>query len=131
MDDEKRISGLLEMATQRMKRFRELEEIEWKINFSIWGSLGAVAYLWMNSKNAVVLGLPKGRSVLLLVLIPVAIHGIALYRLNRQQQEIAKLRNSCTDRAAESLGVPAAEKKPPRGDYGNLECGTGFGSLGA
>jgi hypothetical protein len=46
MDDEKRVNGLLEMASQHMKRFRELEEIEWKINFSIWALLGGLAYVW-------------------------------------------------------------------------------------
>jgi|SRR5215468_1013494 len=48
MDDEKRLAALLDLAKQHMERCRQLEEIEWRINFSVWALLGGIAYLWGN-----------------------------------------------------------------------------------
>lgn len=108
-DDEKRVSGLLEMASQHMKRFRELEEIELKINFSIWALLGGFAYLWVTGKVTAPtwFALLSKPYVFLLAPIPVmALHGLALFMLNQQQQGHAKLLNHYRDQAAALLSEP-------------------------
>jgi hypothetical protein len=102
MDDDKRVSGLLEMASQHMKRFRELEEIEWKINFSIWALLGGFAYLWVTAKITEPTWFTWLRKpyVFLLAPIPtVLLHGAALFMLHKQQQAEAKRRNHYRDQA--------------------------------
>jgi hypothetical protein len=48
MDDDKRIAILLDLAKQHMQRGRELEDMEWKLNFSIWALLAGIAYLWLS-----------------------------------------------------------------------------------
>jgi hypothetical protein len=106
MDDEKRVSGLLEMASQHMKRFRELEEIEWKINFSIWALLGGLAYLWVTGRMTAPpwFAWLSNPYVFLLAPIPMMlVHGVALVMLNRQQQGQSKLRNHYRDQAEELL----------------------------
>lgn len=105
MDDEKRVSGLLEMASQHMKRFRELEEIEWRLNFSIWALLGGLAYLWVNGRMT----LPPwliGPCVHLVAPIPImAAQGLVLFMLNRQEQAEAFRRNFYRDQAGELLSA--------------------------
>ena len=109
MDDEKRISALLEVAHQYMERFRELEDIEWRINFSIWGLLAGLAYLWMTGR-ATIPQVLNGRIVFLLLPLPVIlVHGIALLKLNIQQQEYAMACDECRTQVAEALG-----SKPPK-----------------
>ncbi len=103
MDDEKRITGLLEMASQRMKRFRELEEIEWKLNFSIWTLLGGLAFLWVTGHMTMPAWL-KSPCAFLLAPIPALLpHGVALFMLHRQEQTEAKFRNHYRDQAEELL----------------------------
>ncbi len=114
MDDEKRVSGLLEMANQHMKRFRELEEIEWRINFSMWALLGGLAFLWVSGKMTAPgwFTLLKNPCVFLLAPIPaMLVHGGALFMLNKQQQAQAKLRNHYRDQAEELLSKPIDKDK--------------------
>ena len=113
-DGEKRVSGLLEMASQHMKRLREIEEIEWRINFSIWALLGGFAYLWVTGRvtKPTWFGWLSNPYVFLLAPIPaVLVHGAALYMLNRQQHEVSKLRNHYRDQAEELLSTPIPKKK--------------------
>lgn len=117
MDDEKRISGLLEMASQHMKRFHELEEIEWKINFSIWALLGGVAYLWVTGHMTMPAWL-KSPCVFLLAPIPaMLLHGVASFMLHKQEQTEAKFRNHYRDQAEELVG-----KSIPKDEFHSL-CG--------
>jgi len=112
MEDEKRVTAFLEMARQHMQRFHELEEIEWKINFSVWALIGGFAYLWVTGHMTTPVWL-KGLRAFLIVSIPVMlVHGLALLMLNRQHQTEAKFRNDYRDRAAELLGKPILEKRP-------------------
>src|SRR5258708_36209259 len=48
MDDDKRIAALLDLAKQHMQRCHELEDIAWRIKFSVWAFFGGLAYLWAN-----------------------------------------------------------------------------------
>lgn len=112
MNDEQRVSALLEMARQYMQRFHELEEIEWKINFSVWALFGGLAYLWVNAKSMTTPGLLKGRYAFLLVLFAVGLHGLALFMLNRQERQIASLRDNRRDDAARLVGIAVQEYEP-------------------
>jgi hypothetical protein len=103
MDDDKRVAGLLELARQHMQRYHELEEIEWKINFSVWGALGGFAYLLTTKNLTMPAWLKERRPVVGITLIVLAIHGIALYQLNRQQQKNAILREGYRDHSDEIL----------------------------
>jgi hypothetical protein len=111
IDDEKRVSGLLEMASQHMKRFRELEEIEWKINFSIWALLGGLAYLWVTGHMTAPAWL-KSPCVFLLAPIPaMVLHSLASFMLHQQEQTEAKFRNHYRDQAEELLGEAIPKEK--------------------
>jgi hypothetical protein len=89
-DELLRVSGLLETANQHMQRFHDLEQIEWKINFSVWALLGGLAYLWAAGKNVITPELLRSpRAPFLVPLLPMAVHGSALFMLNRQQREVA------------------------------------------
>jgi hypothetical protein len=112
MEDEKRVSGLLKLASQHMKRFHELEEIEWKINFSIWALLGGLAYLWGAGKMTAPTWI-KSPSVFLLAPIPaVLLHGAAIFMLSRQHQQAAKMRNHYRDEAARLLRAESGTNAP-------------------
>ena len=111
MDEEKRISGLLEMASQHMKRFRELEEIEWRINFSIWALLGGLAYLWITGKMTAAAWMKSPCAFLLLPIPVVLLHGAALFALNRQQQTHAILRNHYRDQVDELISRPIPKQQ--------------------
>ena len=91
MDDEKRIGGLLEMASQHMKRFHELEEIEWKINFSIWALLGGIGYLWVTGHMTMPTWLKSPRVFLVAPIPAMLLHGIASFMLHRQEQTEAEI----------------------------------------
>jgi hypothetical protein len=108
MDDEERISGLLEMASQRMKRFHELEEIEWKINFSIWALLGGVAYLWVTGHMTMPAWLKSPCAFLLAPIPAMLLHGVASFMLHKQEQTEAEFRNHYRDQAEElvSKSIP-------------------------
>jgi hypothetical protein len=106
MDDDKRSATLLDLARQHMQRFNELEQIEWKINFSVWGFFGGLAFLWVNSHMAVPDSLTK-HSIIFVLLAPLPallFHGLALYWLNVQQQEQAELRDKYRQLTVELLG---------------------------
>ncbi len=117
MDDEFRVSNLLELARQHMQRFHELEEIEWKINFSIWGGLGGFAYLFATKNLRIPVWITGGWSILYIAPAVLALHGIALYQLNRQQQKHAELRDGYRHRSALLLtrGITAYEPSRPGG----------------
>jgi hypothetical protein len=111
MDNEKRVSGLLEMASQHMKRFREVEEIEWKINFSIWALLGGLAYLWATVRMTLPLWL-KSPCAFLLAPIPALVpHFVASFMLHKLKQTEAKYRNYYRDQAEELLGNVIPKEK--------------------
>lgn len=111
MDDEKRISGLLEMASQHMKRFRELEEIEWRINFSIWALLGGLAYLWVTGHMIVPAWLKSPCVFLLAPILAMLLHGAASFMLHKQEQTEANFRNHYRDQAEELLGKSITKDK--------------------
>jgi hypothetical protein len=115
-DDDKRVSGLLEMARQHMTRFRELEELEWRINFSIWALLGGFAYLWVTGKvtKPMWFGWLSEPCIFLLAPIPaMLVHGVALFMLNQQQRRQAKLRNHYRDQAEELVSKPIQKDESP------------------
>jgi hypothetical protein len=108
MDEDERVAGLLELARQHTQRFRELEDIEWKINFSIWGFLGGLAYLWGNGHLV-----PPNwalRGPLAFLLLPpsaLLLHGMAVVKLNVQQQEQAIWRDNYRRQTAALLETVA------------------------
>jgi hypothetical protein len=119
MEDAQRVTGLLELARQQMQRYHELEELEWKINFSVWTLLGGVAYLWVVN---VKLPLPavlmsKPGAYLLLPIPAMAIHGLALSMLHQQQAERARARDDYRRLAGEILGAPVPDKAKPSKHY--------------
>ena len=87
---EQRLAGLLELAKQQRSRFHELEQIEWRINFSVWASLGGLAFLWANGHLAAPAWLLSPRAYLLAIA-PTVIHGLAVIKLNQQQQQLSAL----------------------------------------
>jgi hypothetical protein len=101
MQDEGRLSGMLELARQHTQRLAELEQEEWKINFSLWALLGGVAYLHVNGH------VPAPRLVFLVVggCLTAGMHAVALYRLCRQQEKHRIDRHYWRMEAAKLIGV--------------------------
>jgi hypothetical protein len=111
IDDEKRVSGLLEMARQHMQRFRELEVIAWRINFSVWALIGGLAYLWVNGHMTPPPWLMRPCAPLVVPMPAMVLHFVVLFMLNRQEQTEAKLRNHYRDQAEELLGKAIDKSK--------------------
>jgi hypothetical protein len=105
MEDEKRLSALLDLSKQHMQRCRELEEIEWRVNFSVWAFLGGLAYLWA-SGHIVSPGWMRWPPTMLLFPLSVTfMHGFAnLWFWSRSKSE-AKLRDGYRRDIAKLLGV--------------------------
>jgi hypothetical protein len=103
MDDEKRTRGLLEMASQHMERFHDLEEIEWKINFSIWALLGGIGYLWVSGHMTIPAWLKSPCAFLVAPIPAMLLHGLASFMLHMQEQTEAGFRNHYRDEAEELL----------------------------
>jgi hypothetical protein len=114
MDEENRIPGLLELARQHMQRFRELEDIEWRINFSVWGFLGGLAYLSVNGHLKPPSWVLNWPFALLLPLPALLIHGVAIYQLNVQQQEQAKYRDKFRRQAEGFLNTKVYQHLEPK-----------------
>jgi len=111
IDDEKRISGLLELASQRMKRFRELEEIEWKLNFSIWALLGGLAYVWVTGHVTVPEWLKSPCAFIVMPIAAMLPHAVALIMLHKQEQTEAKSRNHYRDQAERLVSEAIPKEK--------------------
>ena len=65
MEADKQATVLLDLAKQHMQRFHELEDIEWRINFAVWGFWGALGYLWVSGHVPVPPWLMTWRALLL------------------------------------------------------------------
>jgi hypothetical protein len=50
MDADKQVVALLDLAKQHIQRFHQLENIEWRINFSVWAFVGGIAYFAVSGK---------------------------------------------------------------------------------
>jgi hypothetical protein len=44
MDDEKRVTAFIELYRQQMERYRQTQDVEWKVNLSIYASLAGAIY---------------------------------------------------------------------------------------
>ena len=114
MDDKDRVVGFLELARLNLQRFRELEDIEWRINFSAWAFVGAIGYLWVTAKlPADWLFEPPYPFVIAPVIVALT-HGISLYKVNRQMDEQRLFRERWRSNAEELLGVSVRAGVPRR-----------------
>ena len=102
MEPETRVSALLELAKQHATRGRELEDLEWRVNFSLWALLTATAYLWMNAKLKApgwmleyVWALPLGMLF---------VHAIAMYWFAHRSKEEGQRREDYKRDALKLLG---------------------------
>jgi hypothetical protein len=102
MEDKDRLSGMLELGRQHTQRLAELEQEEWKINFSLWALLGGVAYVYDNGR------VPAPHLVFLIggICLAAGMHAVALYWLCRQQEKRRIDRHYWRMQAAKLLGVP-------------------------
>ena len=113
MDDEKRLTALLDLAKQHMQRCRELEEIEWRVNFSIWGSIGGLAYLWANGHIASPEWIRYKSTVILFPISVMFMHGLTNVWFWVRSKSEAKLRDGYRRDITKLLGV--AMDYPDRG----------------
>jgi hypothetical protein len=90
MNEEARVAGLLDLTKQHMQRFRELEDIKWRINFSVWAFFGGLAYLWVNGHLVPPDWLRKPYALLVPVFATI-LHGRAAVKISKQGAEHAKI----------------------------------------
>jgi hypothetical protein len=114
------VSGLLELASQHMTRFHELEELEWKINFSVWALLGGLAYVWGASKLTPPTWIKSPLGFILIPLPVVLLHGAAVFMLNVQHRISAEMRNHYRDQADALLRVNPDLQPPHTKPYGRF-----------
>lgn len=105
MDAEKRVSFLLKLAEQHMQRFREIEGIEWRINFSVWAFWGALAYLWINGHICTPEWMKSCAALIFLPVGPAFLQSIAILEINKMGKQHAKLRDEHRSRALEEMGI--------------------------
>lgn len=116
MNEGQRAETAIALANAYMKRFSELEAIEWRINYLIWGALGAMGYLWIEHG----ISLANAIGLVLLILgstIVCSGHAVALYWLHTQQDQVRALGIECQKKAALIAGVELSypPHRPVRG----------------
>jgi hypothetical protein len=111
-EDVDRAKLLIELYGNARQRFAELEKLYWKVNFSIWGFFGAVAYFLRAHDNHDATHL--GRWALLLIL-AVPIHFEFLRRLGRSQSGWRSTAEHYRDHALALLNTPVPSQ-PALGD---------------
>jgi len=92
-DDRENLASLLELAKQHAQRAHELEEIEWKINFSVWAFLGALAYIATNDGQHVPGWIKTWSGLATVVAFPVMLHVVGVIKLYLQQQTQKEFRD--------------------------------------
>ena len=111
MHPEKRIEIMLELSKQHMQRFHELEQIEWRINFSIWAAIGGLAYLWAHEHVEIPVWFNSNLTALTVPVVPLILHGWALIMINLQQHYHSGRRQVYWDKSAISVGVRPEESR--------------------
>ena len=85
-----RATSFLELAHHNSQRFHELETLQWRINFSVWAFVGAIAYL-----RAQGLSLPtsivSGHTILYGSIVIFVFHFVGLLLLSWQQDRQRRL----------------------------------------
>ena len=102
ISDTDRVNACLDLCRQARERFRQIEGTEWKINFSIWAFLGAIAYLSLTTAPPTKFG---WASIYLLLIVP--IHWRAIWRLIRSERDWQEWANYYRREARRILELPS------------------------
>lgn len=114
ISDADRLTAAVAMQDQARQRAHEVEDIEWRVNFSVWGFLAAVAYLMLQPPALVGAARPQfGPWSWLFGLLPV-LHFTAVYRLNRSGYYWRRWVDFHRSHANHIMGVPDREVAAPR-----------------
>lgn len=113
-----RLGSYQDQLRQARERFHQLEQIEWKINFSIWGAIGGLSYIAMKSPPLTPEPALKSPLLYCFIFIPFLIHLSAVWQLNRQQQKITMWRQKLENNIDSLLGTSFAEDDSRR--FGGL-----------
>jgi hypothetical protein len=109
MDDDKVIAILLDLAKQHIQRGRELEDMEWKINFSIWALLAGIAYLWLSAHLKVPEWVRLGSPLMTLLPLPLIItfvHASAMWWFAFRSKREGALRDDYRRKILKLLNLP-------------------------
>jgi hypothetical protein len=107
-----RLQALVDLCGQARDRFRELEGVEWKANFSVWGFLLASAYLLLTIEPQRAIHL--GPWSLVLCLVP-PLHFAAIYKLNRSAFFWRTWADYYRDQAKQLMKIPSGQVAAPTG----------------
>ncbi|MBS0364054.1 MAG: hypothetical protein JSR98_21990 [Proteobacteria bacterium] len=112
---DQRLTALLALSDQRRRRFQELEQIQWRINFSIWAALGGLAYLWAAGHLIAPRWLLAPMAYFLAPIPPVLIHGAAVIKLTQQQLQLSDFAHKSSAIVYNMLDLEVLERpKSPR-----------------
>jgi hypothetical protein len=103
--DEKHTGVLLDLAKQHMQRCHELEDIGWRIKFSIWAFLGGLAYLWANAHIRSPEWVRWHATAVLFPLSLTVLHGSMLVWFGHRLTDEARLRDGYRRAVVELIGM--------------------------
>src|ERR1051325_12164855 len=93
LSKKERLDGLQRLEELHAKRFDQLEQIAWRINFSVWAALGGLAYLWGGGHLDAPDWMRCWTAYVYAPIVRAGLHGAAFFQLNRQmlrRSEISK-----------------------------------------
>ena len=107
-----RLGGFLELARQYSQRFTELEQHEWKLNYSVWALLAGSAYLLVNHDPKIKDSL-SWLGLITILAAPAIFHGIALFVLHGQMEYWRRGRNHWRDQAVNAIEGTSLDNRDP------------------
>ena len=101
ISDAERVRAAIELSKIFVDRCSEIEQIEWRVNFSIWTALLALGYLWINNGDELNGFLLKDYILWISGIVICFGHVICRVWLYNQHHEMGDLRNQCQRMAAD------------------------------
>lgn len=103
-----KLEALVELCGQARNRFREIESVEWRVNFTVWGFLAAAAYAVMFAERPIQV---RAWS-LWLVAVPL-LHFWAVFLLNQSGYFWRQWAAYFRDKAKAALDLPTEGRQEP------------------